>query len=203
MKVICVGRNYVKHAKELNNPIPKTPLIFFKPDTAVLRNNTDFYYPEFTKNLHFECELVYRISREGKFISERFVHTYLDGIGLGIDFTARDVQQECKKKGWPWTLAKGFNGAAPVSKMLPISRFPNRANIRFSCNINGAVRQQGHSLHQIFSIEYLVSYISRYITLKKGDLIFTGTPAGVGEVKVGDHIEAYLEGQQMLDFYVR
>ena len=203
MKIICVGRNYAKHAKELNNPVPSKPLIFFKPDTAVLRENKDFYYPEFTQDLHYECELVVRISREGKFLQEKFVHTYIDGIGLGIDFTARDIQSEAKKKGWPWTLAKGFNGSAPVSAFLPPEQFPDLQNIRFSCSINGEERQNGHTADMIFSVTHLISYISQFITVKKGDLIFTGTPEGVGPVSVNDHIEGFLEGQKMLDFHVR
>ncbi|MEL6673686.1 MAG: fumarylacetoacetate hydrolase family protein [Bacteroidota bacterium] len=203
MKIICVGRNYQAHAKELNNPVPKSPLIFFKPDTAVLRDNKDFYYPEFTKDLHFECELVLRIAREGKFIQEKFVHTYLDGIGLGIDMTARDVQSEAKKKGWPWTLAKGFNDSAPVSRFLPMDAFPELQKLEFTCDINGKRRQHGHTEDMIFSVNYLISYISQFITLKKGDLIFTGTPEGVGPLAVGDHIEGYLGAEKMLDFHVR
>ena len=202
MKIICVGRNYREHAKELNNPVPKKPLIFFKPDTAVLRDNADFYYPEFSKNIHFECELVLRISREGKYIQEAFVDTYIDGIGIGIDFTARDIQDECKKKGHPWTLAKGFNGAAPVSTLLPLENFPDLQNIHFSCLINGETRQEGYTSDMIFSVKYLIAYISKFITLKKGDLIYTGTPKGVGAVKVGDHIEGFLGDKKMLDFHV-
>ena len=203
MKIIAVGRNYRDHAAELNNPVPTTPLIFFKPDTAVLRNNKDFYYPEFSKDIHYECELVIRISREGKYIQEEFVHTYIDGIGLGIDFTARDIQAECKKKGLPWTLAKGFNHSAPVSEFLPPAGFLDLQNLTFNCKINGELRQEGHTKDMIFNIPYLISYISKFITIKKGDLIFTGTPAGVGPVAVNDHIEAWLGPKKMLDFHVR
>lgn len=203
MKIICVGRNYVDHAKELNNPVPEQPLIFMKPDTAVLRNNADFYYPEFSKDMHYECELVYRVSREGKHIQEKFATSYLDGVGLGIDFTARDLQRKAKEKGHPWTLAKCFNNSAPVSDFLPMSQFRDLADIKFSCAINDEVRQEGHTADMIFSIETLIAYISRFITIKKGDLIFTGTPKGVGPVQVGDHIAASLKGQQLLDFHVR
>ncbi len=203
MKIICVGRNYVEHAKELSNPIPKKPLIFFKPDTSVLRNNKDFYHPEFSENIHYECELVLRISREGKFIEEKFVDSYIDGIGLGIDFTARDIQSEAKKKGHPWTLAKGFNDAAPVSEFLPPEEFPDLGNVNFTCSINGEQRQKGHTGDMIFAVPYLISYITQFITIKKGDLIFTGTPEGVGQVHVGDHIEASLEGKKLLDFHVK
>ena len=203
MKIICVGRNYQEHARELNNPIPKTPLIFFKPDTAVLRENKDFYYPEFTQDLHFECELVLRIAKEGKFIEERFVPEYIGGVGLGIDMTARDIQSSAKQKGWPWTLAKGFNDSAPVSDFFPPERFADLQDLRFRCEINGKIRQEGHTADMIFSIATLISYITQFITLKKGDLIFTGTPAGVGPLSVGDHIQGYLEGEKLLDFHVK
>ena len=203
MKIICVGRNYVEHAKELNNPVPDEPLIFFKPDTSVLRNNKDFYYPDFTRDLHFECEMVVRIAREGKFIQEKFVRDYIDGVGVGIDLTARDVQSKAKAKGWPWTLAKGFNDAAPVSNFLPIEDFPDLQKVNFRCDINGETRQEGNTAHMIFQVDTLIAYISKFITVKKGDLIFTGTPKGVGPLKVDDHIEAYLEGQKLMDFHVR
>ncbi|MEM7037281.1 MAG: fumarylacetoacetate hydrolase family protein [Bacteroidota bacterium] len=203
MKIICVGRNYVDHAKELSNPVPKQPLLFMKPDTALLRNNEDFFHPEFSQNIHQECELVYRVSREGKFIKSRFARTYIDGIGLGIDFTARDVQAIAKEKGHPWTLAKMFNHSAPVSEMLSPDDFPDHKNLRFECRVNGELRQKGFSGDMIFDLEYLVEYISRFITIKKGDLIFTGTPAGVGKVVAGDRIQAQLENKELLDFYVR
>ena len=203
MKIICVGRNYREHAKELNNPVPDSPMIFLKPDTAVLRENKDFYYPEFTRDLHYECELVVRISREGKFIQENYVNTYIDGVGLGIDFTARDLQTEAKKKGWPWTFAKMFNDSAPVSEFLSPEDFPDLQNVRFTCHINGEEKQKGHTADMIFSVSYLISYVSQFITLKKGDLIFTGTPEGVGPVHVNDRIEGFLEGKKMLDFHVR
>lgn len=203
MKIICIGRNYVEHAKELNNDIPDEPLIFFKPDTSVLRNNKDFYYPEFSKDIHFECEMVLRISREGKFLQEKYVRDYIDGVGVGIDLTARDIQSKVKAKGWPWTLAKGFNDAAPVSDFLPIEDFPDLQNVKFQCDINGEVRQQGDTSLMIFSVATMIAYMSRFITLKKGDLIFTGTPKGVGSLAVDDHIEAYLNGKKMMDFHVR
>lgn len=203
MKIICIGRNYVDHAKELSNPVPKKPLVFLKPDTALLRNNADFFHPEFSENIHFECELVYRVSREGKYINARFASTYLDGVGLGIDFTARDLQSEAKSKGHPWTLAKMFNHSAPVSEFLPLEGYPNRDDLRFEMQLNGETRQQGHTADMIFNIETLIEYISQFITIKKGDLIFTGTPAGVGQVKPGDHITASLEGKKLLDFHVK
>ena len=203
MKIICVGRNYAKHAAELNNPIPDDPIIFTKPDSALLRENRDFYYPEFSKDVHYECEMVLRIGKMGKYIEEKFAKSYVDAIGLGIDFTARDMQQVAKGKGLPWALAKGFHGSAPVSPFLPVDDFPNLADIRFTCEVNGETRQQGHTANMLYSSEFLISYISRFFTLTKGDLIFTGTPAGVGPVQVGDHMTGHLEGKKMLDFHVK
>jgi 2-keto-4-pentenoate hydratase/2-oxohepta-3-ene-1,7-dioic acid hydratase in catechol pathway len=203
MKIICVGRNYLEHAKELGNAVPEDPLIFIKPDTAVLKDNLPFYHPDFSQDIHFECELIFRISREGKFIQEKFASTYLDGVGLGIDFTARDLQAHAKKNGLPWTLAKCFNHSAPVSQIFPLQNYPNLQDIHFECKLNGQSRQIGHSADMIYPVGQLISYISKFITLKKGDLIFTGTPAGVGKVNPGDHIEAWLEEEKMLDFWVK
>ncbi len=203
MKILCVGRNYVKHAEELNNPLPQTPLIFFKPDTALSRNNSDFYFPEFSKNIHYECELVLRISREGKYIQKEFVRSYINGVGLGIDFTARDIQDDAKKKGWPWALAKGFNHSAPVSDFKSIDDFPDLQNVQFDCYINGEKRQDGHTSRMIFPVDELIAYITQFVTLKKGDMVFTGTPAGVGSIHIGDHITAHLEGEKLLDFHVK
>jgi 2-keto-4-pentenoate hydratase/2-oxohepta-3-ene-1,7-dioic acid hydratase in catechol pathway len=169
----------------------------------VLRANKDFYHPEFSQEIHYECEIVYRIRREGKHIQPKFAWDYVDGIGLGIDFTARDLQDEIKKKGHPWTLAKMFNDSAPVSEMLPTGEFPDHKNLHFELRVNGETRQSGHSADMIFSLETLISYISQFITLKKGDLIFTGTPEGVGKVHVGDRLQASLEGRELMDFYVR
>ena len=174
-----------------------------KPDTAVLRNNQDFYYPEFSQDIHYECELVYRISREGKYIKEKFVRSYIDGIGLGIDFTARDLQSVAKQKGHPWTLAKMFNHSAPVSEFLDPETYPDWKDLNFELTVNGESRQKGYTGDMIFPIEELVAFITKFITVKKGDLIFTGTPAGVGAAKVNDHLEASLEGKKLLDFYVR
>lgn len=203
MKIVCIGRNYAAHARELGNAIPEKPVIFLKPDTAVLRDNKDFWYPEFTQNLHFECELVVRISREGKFIAEKFARTYIDGVGLGIDMTARDLQDEAKAKGLPWTMAKCFNDSAPVSQFLPIERFPDLQDLHFTCSINGEVRQQGHTADMMHTVYGIIAYVSQFITLKKGDLIFTGTPAGVGPLNRGDQVEAWLEGEQLLNFAVK
>ncbi len=203
MKILCVGRNYAKHIEELKNEVPDEPIIFFKPDTALVRNNRDFYYPEYSKEIHYECELVLRFAKEGKYIEEKFARSYIDGIGLGIDFTARDLQDKAKKNGLPWALAKGFNDSAPVSDFLPLEDFPDFQNIQFCCHINGEERQNGNSSHMLWPVANLIAYVSRFVTFKKGDMLFTGTPAGVGEVKVGDKIEGFLEGKKMLDFYVK
>jgi 2-keto-4-pentenoate hydratase/2-oxohepta-3-ene-1,7-dioic acid hydratase in catechol pathway len=203
MKIICVGRNYAEHAKELQNPVPEEPVIFLKPDSSLLTGNADFYYPEFSKEVHFECELVYRVQREGKFIHPSFARSYLGGVGLGIDFTARDLQQKCKAGGLPWALAKGFHHSAPVSGFVPLDTAGDLAKLHFECRVNGETRQKGHSADMIFPVESLISYITRFMTIKTGDLIFTGTPSGVGPVQPGDRIEGFLEGEKMLDFYVK
>ena len=203
MKIFCIGRNYIEHAKELNNPLPEKPVFFLKPDTALVIRNRPFFYPEFSKEIHYETELVIKINKNGKYISEKFAHTYYNEIGLGIDFTARDLQQECKQKGLPWEVAKGFDQSAPVSKWIQVTDLSNRDNVRFHLDLNGKTVQNGDSGDMIFSFDKIIVYISKFITLKMGDLIFTGTPAGVGPVKIGDHLEGYLEEKKMLDFYVR
>jgi acylpyruvate hydrolase len=198
MKIICIGRNYSEHAKELSNAIPTEPVFFIKPDTALLIRNRPFYYPEFTSDLHYECEIVYRICKVGKHISPSFAHTYYDAIALGIDFTARDLQQKAKEKGLPWEKAKAFDYSAPVSSFRPISEFTDLKNLNFHLTLNGETVQKGNSSEMIFPIDTLISYVSRFITLRTGDYIFTGTPAGVGPVKIGDRLEAFLEGKKML-----
>lgn len=198
MKIFAVGRNYADHAKELGNSVPTEPIIFMKPETAVLKNNAPFYYPNFSQNIHFEVELLIKISKEGKNIELRFAHKYFNELGIGIDFTARDLQDLAKAKGLPWDLAKGFNGSAPMSNFLPISKIENLKDIDFSIALNGVEKQHGNSSQMIFDFSHLVSYISKFITLKKGDVIFTGTPAGVGPVAVGDVLEAYLGKEKML-----
>lgn len=203
MKIIGIGRNYHAHSKELNNPVPTQPVVFLKPDTALLRNNDPFYYPEFTNNIHHEVEIVIRIDREGKHIQEKFAYKYYNEIGLGIDFTARDLQQELTSKGLPWTLAKGFNGSAPVSEFVDKSNFEDLNNLNFSLKINDQLVQAGNTKEMIFSFDYIISFVSTYITLKKGDLIYTGTPAGVGPIVKGDRLEAFIETNKMLDFEIR
>jgi 2-keto-4-pentenoate hydratase/2-oxohepta-3-ene-1,7-dioic acid hydratase in catechol pathway len=203
MKVIAVGRNYIEHAKELNNPIPKKPVIFLKPDTAVLKNNRDFYYPEFSKNIHHEIELIVQICKEGKHVDEKFAKNYYDKVGLGIDFTARDIQQEHKEKGLPWELAKAFDHSAPVSYLFPKEKYESINNLPFFLEINGVKVQEGNTADMIFSIETLISFVSKYITLRKGDLLFTGTPAGVGPITIGDHLVGYLNGDPVLNFHIK
>ena len=203
MKIIGIGRNYAAHIQELKNEKPQEPIIFLKPDTALLRNNSTFYYPSFTKNIHYEVELVLKICKEGKNIEEKFAHKYFDEIGLGIDFTARDLQDFAKEKGLPWALAKGFNGSAPISDFINISDFKDLKNIDFELQINGNTKQKGNSRDMIHDFNKLISYVSQFITLKKGDLIFTGTPDGVGEIKLEDRLEGYLEGRKMLNFEIR
>ncbi|TPE44316.1 fumarylacetoacetate hydrolase family protein [Pontibacter mangrovi] len=203
MKILAIGRNYAEHIAELQNEVPDEPVIFFKPDTAILRNNEPFYYPEYSTDIHHEVELILRISREGKNIEKKFAHKYYDAIGLGIDFTARDLQAKAKAKGLPWTLAKGFNGSAPVSEFLPLSEFPDLQNISFRLDVNGETKQQGNSKMMLNDFDDIIAYISKFITLKKGDIIYTGTPEGVGPVKIGDRLEGYVEDKKLLDFEVK
>lgn len=204
MKIICIGRNYIEHAKELNNPLPESPVFFLKPDTALLQNSQPFMYPDFTSDLHYETELVLKICASGKAIPENEASNYYREIGIGIDFTARDLQQRCKEKGLPWEIAKGFDHSAPLSDtFIEKDKLANRHAIKFHLNINGTPVQQGNSANMIFSFEKIISYVSRFITLSDGDLVFTGTPAGVGPVRKGDHLEAFIEGRKLLSFSVQ
>ncbi|NDK56267.1 fumarylacetoacetate hydrolase family protein [Pontibacter fetidus] len=203
MKILAIGRNYADHIAELKNEVPDEPVIFFKPDTAILRNNEPFYYPEYSNDIHHEVELILRICREGKNIEKKFAHKYYDAIGLGIDFTARDLQSKAKAKGLPWTLAKGFNGSAPVSEFIPLNQFPDLKNINFKLDVNGETKQKGNSQLMMNDFDDIIAYISRFITLKTGDIIFTGTPEGVGPVKIGDRLEGYVEDRKLLDFEVK
>ena len=194
MKIIAIGRNYAEHAQELNNPVPTQPVIFMKPDTALLKDNKPFYLPEFSTDIHHEIEIVLKICKEGKHISEKFA---------GIDFTARDIQSEHKKKGLPWELAKAFDNSAPVSAFFSKEHFPDLYNINFKLEINGQTAQTGNTKDLLFSFERIISFVSTFITLKTGDLIFTGTPAGVGKIAIDDHLAGYLEDEKLLDFYIR
>ena len=203
MKIIAIGRNYAEHAKELNNPVPSVPVIFMKPDTAILKDNKPFYHPEFSSDIHHEIELVLKISKEGKHIAEKFAGNYFEEIGLGIDFTARDIQQKHKEKGLPWELAKAFDNSAPISKFIPKSNFKDLNSLNIRLDLNGKTVQIGNTKDLLFSYEYIIAFVSKYITLKKGDLIFTGTPQGVGKVSIGDHLTGYLEDEKLLDFDIR
>lgn len=203
MKIICIGRNYAEHAKELGNEIPDEPVIFMKPKSALLQTNNPFYYPEFTNELHYECELVLRISKNGKYIQERHAGNYYNAITVGIDFTARDIQQKCKEKGLPWEKAKAFDNSAAIGKWVDISPSFNKQNINFSFNKNGETVQKGNSGDMIFSFDSIISHISNYFSLNIGDIVFTGTPAGVGECMVGDKLEAFLETERLLELEVK
>ncbi len=203
MKIICIGRNYIEHAKELKNAVPEKPVFFMKPDTALLQKNNPFFYPEFSNNIHYETEIVLKINRNGRHIDKKFALKYFDEIGIGIDFTARDLQAEQKKKGLPWEIAKAFDQSAPVGRFLPASMFDDLNNINFSLKINGETRQKGNTGDMIFDFGDIISYISKFISLKTGDLIFTGTPAGVGPAKINDKFEAFIENEKLLEFNVK
>ncbi len=203
MKIICVGRNYADHAKELGNEIPDEPVIFMKPKSALLQSHTPFYYPEFSNELHYECELVLRVCKNGKYIQERHAANYYNGITVGIDFTARDIQNELKAKGLPWEKAKAFDNSAAVGKFIETTPALNRKNINFNLLKNKEEVQNGNSGGMIFSFDALIANISNYFSLNIGDLIFTGTPAGVGECVVGDVLEAFLEKENLLSVEVK
>lgn len=204
MKIICIGRNYAEHAKELKNEVPTEPVVFLKPETALLPKNHPFIYPDHTSDLHFEVELVIRINKLGKYIDKKFAHKYYSEIGVGIDFTARDVQQECKEKGLPWEKAKAFDHSAPMGrKLIKVSDLHNKDAIKFELFKNGECVQSGNSADMIFSFDEIIAYVSKYFTLKIGDLIMTGTPKGVGSCKIGDKLEAYIEGEKLLTLDVK
>ena len=203
MKIIAIGRNYAAHIAELNNEKPDEPVIFTKPDTSLLKNNAPFYYPDYSNDIHYEVEIILRICKEGKSISPKFAHKYFDAIGLGIDFTARDLQSKAKEKRLPWALAKGFNGSAPISDFVPISEFKDLKDLNFSLKVNNNIKQQGNTKLMLFSFEEIIVYISKFITLKQGDIIFTGTPEGVGPVQIGDKLEGFIEDKSFFNFEVK
>ena len=203
MKIICIGRNYAEHAKELNNAIPTEPVFFMKPDTALLKDGEPFYYPDITKDLHHEIEIVIKINKVGKHIDEQFAHKYYDEIGLGIDFTARDLQAECKAKGLPWEKAKAFDNSAPIGKFISKDKLGDLSEIEFELKVNGQSRQVGNTKDLLFSFDQIISYVSKYVTLKVGDLIYTGTPSGVGGVSIGDKLQGYIKGDLFLEFDVK
>jgi acylpyruvate hydrolase len=203
MKIICIGRNYAEHIAELNNERPDEPVIFSKPDTAILKDGEPFYYPDFSQDIHHEVEIIVKINKMGKNIDEKFAHKYYDEIGIGIDFTARDIQSKLKSKGLPWDLAKGFNGSAPISDFVSKSKYADLKNLNFHLDVNHERKQIGNTSMMLFPIDTMIAFISKYFTLKVGDIIFTGTPAGVGPVKIGDTLSCFIEGEKMLEFEVK
>ena len=203
MKIICVGRNYTDHIKELENNKPKDPVLFLKPDSSIILNNKPFFIPDFSQNIHYELELIIKISRLGKHIQEKFSHKYYDFIGLGIDFTARDLQSDLKSKGLPWEKSKAFDGSCFISKWINKSEFNDINNLNFNLNKNGKTVQKTNSKLMLWKIDELISYISTFFTLKIGDVIFTGTPAGVGKVSIGDNLEGFIEENKIFNLNIK
>ena len=205
MKIIAIGMNYVEHCHELHadEKLPEEPVIFLKPDSALLKDGKPFFIPDFSKQVDYETELVVRISRLGKNIAPRFAHRYYDAVTVGIDFTARDLQRKFRAEGKPWELCKGFDNSAVIGDFVPVNRFKDVQNLDFHLNIDGNKVQQGNTCNMIFKIDEIIAYVSQFYTLKIGDLLYTGTPVGVGPVRIGQHLEGYLEGEKLLDFYVR
>ncbi len=203
MKIICIGRNYTEHIKELANERPEEPVVFIKPDSAVLPKDQDFYIPEFTKNVHYEVEVLIKICKVGKHIDERFAHNYYDEIGLGIDFTARDLQSALKEKGLPWEKAKGFDGSAVIGKWLPKTNFKDLNNLNFTLHKNEELVQDANTSFMLWKIDELIAYVSKFFTLKKGDVLFTGTPAGVGQIATNDYLSGKLEGQELFSIKIK
>lgn len=203
MKILAIGQNYIEHNKELNSKHPSEPVVFMKPDTALLRNNKPFFIPDFTEELHYETELIVKINRLGKNIAPKYAHRYYSEIGLGVDFTARDVQRRLKNEGKPWEISKAFDNSAVIGDFIPVEKVGNVQDIRFSLQLNGTTVQQGHSADMIFPIDELIAYVSCFFTLKIGDILFTGTPAGVGKVAVDDRLEGFIFDTKMFDFKVK
>ena len=203
MKIICIGRNYIKHARELEHDIPEEPVFFMKPDSSLLLDNRHFYLPGFSEEIHYEVELVIKINRLGKTIEARYAHRYYDEIGLGVDFTARDVQRQLIEKGLPWEKAKAFDSSAVLGDFIPKEELGDLGLIQFSLQKNGEAVQLGNSKDMIFNVDTIIEHISRYVTLKIGDLIYTGTPAGVGPVKINDQLEGFIGDRKMFDFLIK
>ncbi|NLK48588.1 MAG: fumarylacetoacetate hydrolase family protein [Bacteroidales bacterium] len=203
MKILAIGQNYVEHNKELNQAHPEEPVVFMKPDTAILRKNRPFYIPDFSNDLHHEVELIVKINRLGKNIAKKFAHRYYAEIGLGVDFTARDIQQKLKEKGYPWEISKAFDNAAVIGDFMSVTEIKDVQNIDFRLDVNGKTVQKGNSKDMIFSIDEFIAYASRFFTFKIGDILFTGTPSGVGPVKIGDRLEGYIFDRKMFDFKIK
>lgn len=202
MKIFCIGRNYADHAAEMNSPVHSQPMIFMKPPTALLINNDPFFIPEWTNNIHYEGEIVIKICKNGKYIQPKYAHSYYDQVGFGLDFTARDIQTKCKEKGHPWEIAKAFDNSAAISKFIPISGM-DKSNIKIETKVNGNTVQNSDSSHLIFGFDTLICHVSKYFTLQQGDYIYTGTPAGVGKVNIGDKIEGFINGEHLLTCHIK
>ncbi|MBL7755586.1 MAG: fumarylacetoacetate hydrolase family protein [Chitinophagaceae bacterium] len=203
MKIFCIGRNYVAHIEELKNAIPDAPVVFMKPPTALLTDNKPFYHPDFSKDIHYECELVFRICKQGRSIEEKFAHKYYDAVTVGIDFTARDLQDEQKKKGLPWEIAKAFDHSAVIGPWQYIGETEKNLNRTFRLDVNSKTVQEGDSRFMMFQPDQIIAYISQFFTLQTGDILFTGTPKGVGSIAVGDRLQAWLEEHPLLDFHIK
>jgi 2-keto-4-pentenoate hydratase/2-oxohepta-3-ene-1,7-dioic acid hydratase in catechol pathway len=203
MKIFAIGQNYIEHNKELNSKNPTEPVVFMKPDTALLKNNKPFFIPDFTNELHYETELIVKFNRLGKNIDSVFSNRYYAEIGLGVDFTARDLQRKLKAEGKPWEISKAFDSSAVIGNFLPVTDIQDIQNIQFRLDLNGKTVQNGNSSDMIFPVNELVAYISRFFTIKIGDLLFTGTPVGVGKVTIGDRLEGYIFDKKMFDFYIK
>lgn len=203
MKILAIGQNYIEHNKELNSKNPTEPVVFMKPDSCLLKNNKPFFIPDFSNNLHYETELIIKFNRLGKNIDSRFAHRYFTEIGLGVDFTARDLQQKLKSEGKPWEISKAFDNSAVIGNFLSISEITDIQNIEFRLDINGKTVQQGNSKDMIFPVNELIAYVSRFFTIKIGDILFTGTPAGVGKIAIGDRLEGYIFDKKMFDFNIK
>jgi 2-keto-4-pentenoate hydratase/2-oxohepta-3-ene-1,7-dioic acid hydratase in catechol pathway len=203
MKIIAIGLNYLDHIKEFGNPVPQEPVVFMKPDSALLKNNRPFFLPDFSDEIHYETEIIVQINRLGKNISEKFAPRYYNQIGIGIDFTARDLQREQRKNGNPWEICKAFDASAVVSKFYSIAELGDLHQLNFHLDINGKTVQVGNTKDMIFNVDKIIAYVSRFFTLKIGDIIFTGTPVGVGAVKQNDHLQAFIENRKLLDFKIK
>jgi 2-keto-4-pentenoate hydratase/2-oxohepta-3-ene-1,7-dioic acid hydratase in catechol pathway len=201
-KIFCIGRNYLEHAKELNNAVPTMPVVFMKPHTALLKENKSFFLPSFSNNIHHELEVVLKIGKNGKAIEQEFAHRYISEITVGIDFTARDIQDECKAKGLPWEIAKAFDNSAVIGNFIDVSRFSDLQNLNFHLLLNGHQQQIGNTSNVIFNFNFIIHYLSQFFTLQQGDLIYTGTPSGVGAVEISDRLEGFLENEKLFDFKI-